>query len=146
MTYNSEHPKLSHMSILATKSFDGLVKEFGGISTSFGTQPLKPTKAQKRRDKRANQEVEREQRIQEEQNNVVSDRMVENELPEGKIRPLGLALKEMKPDGHCLYRALEDQLALYPDTSSIQFSFQKLREIAASYMQSHAKDLLHLLW
>ena len=45
--------------------FDGLVKEFGGISTSSGTQPLKPTKAQKRRDKRANQEVEREQRIQE---------------------------------------------------------------------------------
>ena len=46
----------------------------------------------------------------------------------------------MKPDGHCLYRALEDQLALYPDTSSIQFSLQKLREIETSYMRSHAKD------
>ena len=77
---------------------------------------------------------------------MVSDRMVENELLEGKLRPLRLALKEMKPDGHCLYRALEDKLAFYLDTSSIQFSFQKLREIAASYMQSHAKDLLHLLW
>ena len=65
-------------------SGDGLVKEFGGISTSSGTQQLKPTKAQKRRDKRANQEAKREQRIQEEQNNVVSDRMVENELLEGK--------------------------------------------------------------
>jgi OTU domain-containing protein 6 len=123
-----------------SSNVEELAKAFGGITTSFGTQQQKPSKAQKRRDKRANQEAEREQRIQDEQNNVVSERMVENELLENKLRPLGLALKEMKPDGHCLYRAIEDQLALYPDTSSIKFSFQKLREVAASYMRSHAKD------
>ena len=58
--------------------------EFGGISTSSGTQQLKPMKASKRHEKRANQEAKREQRIQEKQNNVVSDWMVENELLEGK--------------------------------------------------------------
>ena len=75
MLSTTQHPRRnSQTSALkeeSNTSFDGLVKEFGGISTSSGTQPLKPMKAQKRRDKRANQEVERELRIQEEQNNVV---------------------------------------------------------------------------
>lgn len=69
-----------------------------------------PSKAQKRRDAKLKQEVEREQRIQEEQSGVVSERAVENQTLAQKLGPLGLTLKEIKPDGHCLYRAVEDQL------------------------------------
>ncbi|KAI9180383.1 hypothetical protein LWI28_004254 [Acer negundo] len=53
----------------------------------------------------------REQRIQEEQSNIVSDRVVEDEKLERKLEPIGLAINEIKPDGHRLYRAVEDQLA-----------------------------------
>ena len=40
--YNSQTSALKEES---NASFDGLVKEFGGISTSSGTQQLKPMKA-----------------------------------------------------------------------------------------------------
>ncbi|KAI5079337.1 hypothetical protein GOP47_0004816 [Adiantum capillus-veneris] len=113
----------------------------GGLMVGGPSQLPKPTKAQKRRDKRAQQEVEREQKIQEEQGNVVSSRMLENQQLERKLRPLGLTLKEIKPDGHCLYRAVEDQLALYPRACR-QSSFQELREVAASYMRSHSEDFI----
>ncbi|KAI3711749.1 hypothetical protein L1987_70292 [Smallanthus sonchifolius] len=36
--------------------------------------------------------------------------MVENERLEKKLEPLSLVINEIKPDGHCLYRAVEDQL------------------------------------
>ncbi|MCO5599161.1 hypothetical protein L7F22_053261 [Adiantum nelumboides] len=113
----------------------------GGLIIGGPSQLQKPTKAQKRRDKRAQQEAEREQKIQEEQSNVVSSRMLENEQLESKLHPLGLALKEIKPDGHCLYRAVEDQLALYPNVCR-QSSFQELREVAALYMRSHSEDFI----
>jgi OTU domain-containing protein 6 len=86
---------------------DTLVRAIAG--TSMG-QHRGPSKAQKRRDAKLKQEVEREQRIQEEQSGVVSERAVENQTLAQKLGPLGLTLKEIKPDGHCLYRAVEDQL------------------------------------
>ncbi|KAE8727598.1 hypothetical protein F3Y22_tig00005459pilonHSYRG00329 [Hibiscus syriacus] len=72
----------------------------------------KPSKCAKRREKRAQQEAAREQRIQDEQSNIVSDRMIEDEKLERKLKPLGFSINKIKPDGHCLYRAVEDQLAL----------------------------------
>ncbi|XP_076893010.1 OVARIAN TUMOR DOMAIN-containing deubiquitinating enzyme 5-like isoform X2 [Bidens hawaiensis] len=91
-------------------NIDILAKAIAGVSVTNQTEHAKPTKSAKRKEKRAQQEAAREQRIQEEQSNVVSDRMVENEKLEKKLEPLGLVINEIKPDGHCLYRAVEDQL------------------------------------
>lgn len=91
---------------------DTLVRAIAG--TSVGPQ-RGPSKAQKRRDAKMKQEVEREQRIQQEQSGVVSERVIENQRLAAKLSPLGLALKEIKPDGHCLYRAVEDQLQVRAD-------------------------------
>ncbi|KAK9733625.1 hypothetical protein RND81_04G079900 [Saponaria officinalis] len=52
-----------------------------------------------------------EQRIKEEQSNTINDRVIESEKLEKKFEPLGLTISEIKSDGHCLYRAAEDQLA-----------------------------------
>ena len=60
-------------------------------------------------EKRAQQEAEREQRIQEDQSNLVSDRTIENEKLRGKLKPLGLTVNKIKPNGHCLYRAIEEE-------------------------------------
>lgn len=86
---------------------DTLIRAIAGTSAG---QQRGPSKAQKRRDAKMKQEVEREQRIQQEQSGVVSERVIENQRLAEKLSPLGLALKEIKPDGHCLYRAVEDQL------------------------------------
>ncbi|KAI5344282.1 hypothetical protein L3X38_012159 [Prunus dulcis] len=90
---------------------DNLVKAIAGVSVISQPDQAKPSKSSKRRDKRAQQDAAREQRIQEEQSNLVSDRMIENEKLAKKLEPLGLTINEIKPDGHCLYRAIQDQLA-----------------------------------
>ncbi|EFJ16302.1 hypothetical protein SELMODRAFT_422010 [Selaginella moellendorffii] len=82
-------------------------------------------------------ERSREQRIQDEQVLLVS---VEEDVLAAELQPLGLSLKEIKPDGHCLYRAVEDQLQLHP--SAPQYSFQELRKIAAGYIREHPEDFV----
>eukprot|EP00268_Persea_americana_P010652 TRINITY_DN1433_c0_g1_i2.p1 TRINITY_DN1433_c0_g1~~TRINITY_DN1433_c0_g1_i2.p1 ORF type:complete len:379 (-),score=85.59 TRINITY_DN1433_c0_g1_i2:172-1218(-) len=117
-----------------------LVMAIAGVSVSGQGDPSKPGESVKRREKRAQQEAAREQRIQEEQSNIISDRMIENEELEKKLKPLGLKVNEIKPDGHCLYRAVEDQLSL--QSGSAPYSYRELREMVATYMRAHASDFL----
>ncbi|BBG97021.1 Cysteine proteinases superfamily protein [Prunus dulcis] len=120
---------------------DNLVKAIAGVSVLSQPDQAKPSKSSKRRDKRAQQDAAREQRIQEEQSNLVSDRMIENEKLAKKLEPLGLTINEIKPDGHCLYRAIQDQLAHLSGGSS-PYTYQELREMVAAYMRKHASDFL----
>ncbi|KAE9460533.1 hypothetical protein C3L33_07575, partial [Rhododendron williamsianum] len=120
---------------------DTLVKAIAGVSVSGQPDHSKPNKSVKRREKRAQEEAAREQRIQEEQDNLISDRMIENELLEKKLEPLGLKITEIKPDGHCLYRAVEHQLAFLSGGSS-PCTFQGLREMVAAYMRKNASEFL----
>ncbi|KAK6159651.1 hypothetical protein DH2020_003032 [Rehmannia glutinosa] len=108
-------------------NLDTLVKAIAGVSITNQAEQSKPTKSVKRREKRAQQEAAREQRIQEEQSQVVSDRLVENEKLEKKLEPLGFTINVIKPDGHCLYRAVEDQLGLHAGGLS-PFTYQELRK------------------
>lgn len=122
-------------------NLDTLVKAIAGVSVSSQTDHSKPSKSVKRREKRAQQEAAREQRIQEEQSNITSDRVIENEKLERKLAPLGLTVNEIKPDGHCLYRAVENQLAVHTGGSS-PYSYLELRQMVAAYMRKHATDFL----
>ncbi|TYG88278.1 hypothetical protein ES288_A12G009100v1 [Gossypium darwinii] len=99
---------------------DNLVKAIAGLSVA----------------PQAQQEAAREQRIQEEQSSIMSDRMIEDEKFERKLKPLGFTIKEIKSDGHCPYRAVEDQLSLQSGDSS-PYAYQELREMAAAYMRKH---------
>ncbi|KAJ0817262.1 putative ubiquitinyl hydrolase 1 [Helianthus annuus] len=118
---------------------DILAKAIAGVSVTNQTEHAKPSKSAKRKEKRAQQEAAREQRIQEEQSGIVSDRMVENERLEKKLEPLGLVINEIKPDGHCLYRAVEDQLKVKGLTF---YTFQELRKMVADYMRQNSSDFL----
>lgn len=121
-------------------NIDNLVMAIAGVSVTNHNDLAKPSKGAKRRERRAHQEAEREQRIQEEQSKIVSHRMIENEKLEQKLTPLGLTVNEIKPDGHCLYRAVENQLSL--NNKNQLYSYQELRKMAASYMREHAMDFL----
>ncbi|KAF8080553.1 hypothetical protein N665_0935s0012 [Sinapis alba] len=120
---------------------DTLVRAIAGVSVTAQQEHSKPSKSVKRREKRAKEEADREQRIKEEQSNVTSDRMVENQKLEKKLKPLGLTVSEIKPDGHCLYRAVENQLANLSGGAS-PYTYQKLREMAAAYMREHRADFI----
>ncbi|XP_057806983.1 OVARIAN TUMOR DOMAIN-containing deubiquitinating enzyme 5-like [Salvia miltiorrhiza] len=120
---------------------DLVVKAIAGVSVSNQAEQPKLSKSAKKHKKRAEQEAAREQRIQEEQNQIVSDRMVEDEKLEKKLEPLGFTINEIKPDGHCLYRAVENQLALQSGGSS-PYNYQELRQMVAAYMREHTTDFL----
>ncbi|OMO63742.1 Ovarian tumor, otubain [Corchorus capsularis] len=122
-------------------NMDNLVKAIAGVSVTTHQDHSKPSKGARRREKRAQQEAAREQRIQDEQSNIVSDRQIEDERLEKKLEPLGFTINEIKPDGHCLYRAVENQLALLSGGSS-PYTYQQLREMAAAYMREHASEFL----
>eukprot|EP00252_Welwitschia_mirabilis_P023994 TRINITY_DN6946_c0_g1_i1.p1 TRINITY_DN6946_c0_g1~~TRINITY_DN6946_c0_g1_i1.p1 ORF type:complete len:333 (-),score=91.09 TRINITY_DN6946_c0_g1_i1:189-1187(-) len=124
-----------------SNGLDSLVKAIAGMSATGANHSGKPSKGLQRRTKRAQKEAEREQRIQEEQSSIISDRVLEDQQLQNKLKPLGLSLYEIKPDGHCLYRAVENQLSLEPG-SVCRYSYQQLREMAAQYMKSHAEDFL----
>ncbi|VAI27830.1 unnamed protein product [Triticum turgidum subsp. durum] len=122
-------------------NLDTLVKAIAGVSVASNADSAKPGKAAKRREKKAKEEAAREQRIQEEQTNLVSDRMLEDEKLGRRLEPLGLTIHEIKPDGHCLYRAIENQLSLH-SKGTTQYNHQELRQMTAKYMREHAADFL----
>ncbi|KAG6593166.1 OVARIAN TUMOR DOMAIN-containing deubiquitinating enzyme 5, partial [Cucurbita argyrosperma subsp. sororia] len=122
-------------------NLDNLVKAVAGVSMTAQSDHSKPSKSTKRREKRAQQEAARDRRIQEEQSNTVSDRMIENEQLEKKLGPLGLTVNEIKPDGHCLYRAVENQMDFLSGGSS-PYNYQELRQMVAAYMRDHSTDYM----
>uniref|UniRef100_UPI0037E7E8EF deubiquitinase OTUD6B n=1 Tax=Semicossyphus pulcher TaxID=241346 RepID=UPI0037E7E8EF len=106
------------------------------------TQP-RLTKAQKRRDKKAAQEKERESRIAEaEVENLQGVRHQEGLMLAQKLAQQQLQIKEISSDGHCMYRAVEDQLA---QRSKLVMSVKELRSRTAEHMRSHADDFLPFL-
>lgn len=123
-------------------NLDDLVKAIAGVSVTNQAEQPKLSKGAKKHKKRAQEEAARERRIQEEQSQIVSDRMIEDERLEKKLEPLGFTVNEIKPDGHCLYRAVENQLALQSRGSSPPYTYQELRKMVAAYMREHSTDFL----
>ncbi|KAM6899350.1 deubiquitinase OTUD6B [Xenentodon cancila] len=103
------------------------------------------TKAQKRRDKKAEQEKERERRIAEaEVQNLQGMRHQEGLKLAQKLAQRKLQIKEISSDGHCMYRAIEDQL-LQRAQPGLTVSVKELRSRTAEHMRSNAEDFLPFL-
>lgn len=108
------------------------------------TQP-RVTKAQKRRDKKVAQEKERENRIAEaEVQNLQGARHQEGLALAQKLAQKQLQIKEISSDGHCMYRAVADQLAQRSKPGST-VSVKELRSQTAERMRSRADDFLPFL-
>ncbi|KAM9737598.1 deubiquitinase OTUD6B [Menidia menidia] len=103
------------------------------------------TKAQKRRDKKAAQVKERESRIAEaEVQNLQGVRHQEGLKLAEKLAGQQLQIREIPSDGHCMYRAVEDQLAQRAKPGPT-VSMKELRSRTAEHMRAHADDFLPFL-
>eukprot|EP00128_Syssomonas_multiformis_P000190 Colp12_sorted_trinity150504_noHs@24638 len=100
----------------------------------------KPSRAAKRREKKEQAAKDHEQAVAE-NSNVVSASAQETEAIQKKLAALGLEIKKIAPDGHCLYCAVSDQLKLI----DINLDFKTLRKSAATYISTHANDFLPFL-
>lgn len=117
----------------------------GGEEEEEGVRQPRLTKAQKRRDKKAAQEKERESRIAEaEVQNLQGVRHQEGLKLAEKLAQQQLQIKEISSDGHCMYRAIEDQLA-HRSNPGLIMSVKDLRSRTAEHMRGHADDFLPFL-
>ena len=126
--------------------------------------PAKKSRAQKRREQRAREEAEREARIEAEKANAgPSLREAELKRLQSVLLPKGLTIFEIQADGHCLFRAVEDQLRIMdanargdrdiadhtsvssphaPPPSIASTSYTELRSLVASHMRRHSAQYI----
>ncbi|XP_046842602.1 deubiquitinase OTUD6B-like [Xenia sp. Carnegie-2017] len=140
--HNQENAEIVSVTSKITETHDAseLLPQMNIMDINDQPEGRKVTRAQKRRDKKAALEKERQKRI-EQAENIISERSIEQKKLESILLPLGLVVKEIAADGNCLYNAIADQLR----TLNIQHTNQSLRELAASYMLSHSEDFLPFL-
>ncbi len=104
--------------------------------------PVGMTKAMKRRLKKEQEERERDERIEREKGEAgPSDGEIELTRLRIVLEPRGLKVHDIKADGHCLYRAISDQLVRVVPGHSIHSStsgsgYESLRTLAAHIMKA----------
>ncbi|KAF7650801.1 hypothetical protein LDENG_00120500 [Lucifuga dentata] len=141
--------ELRQLKSTASTQVDQLINGVETLKVEGGEQEEvkqpRVTKAQKRRDKKATQEKERESRIAEaEVQNLLGVRHQEGLKLAQKLAQQQLQIKEIPSDGHCMYRAIEDQLA-QRSVPGLTISVKELRSRTAEHMRSHADDFLPFL-
>ncbi|NP_001086171.1 deubiquitinase OTUD6B [Xenopus laevis] len=105
-------------------------------------QQPRVSKAQKRREKKAAQEKERDDRIAEaEIANLSGARHLESQKLAQILAERELQIRQIPSDGHCMYRAIEHQL----NEQGNSLTVANLRSQTADYMQKRAEDFLPFL-
>ncbi|XP_063973059.1 deubiquitinase OTUD6B [Diachasmimorpha longicaudata] len=101
------------------------------------------SKAQKRREKKALAERERNERIiEQEALNVFGKRNMETQAIKKMLGERNLMLYEIPSDGHCLYNAVAHQLKNIGD---IPLGLQELRTKTAGHLRENMNDFLPFL-
>lgn len=129
------------------EELDALKKEIteengleNGQSIDTEVAKLKISKAQKRRDKKSQQEKEREQQIKlQEKENLHGPRNKEIQEISSRLKKRSLIMFAIPSDGDCLYKAIAHQLALH---RNINISAGQLRKDAAEYIKEHKDDFI----
>ncbi|XP_018124021.1 OTU domain-containing protein 6B isoform X1 [Xenopus laevis] len=105
-------------------------------------QQPRVSKAKKRREKKAAQEKERDERIAEaEIVNLSGARHIESQKLAHILLERELQIRQIPSDGHCMYKAIEHQL----NERGNAFTVANFRSQTADYMQNHAEDFLPFL-
>lgn len=98
------------------------------------------SRAQKRRNKKVNEEKERDKRILEQaEKNKKGPRVTETNKIKELLQDQGLQLYNIPADGNCLYCAVDHQLEI---TGRESLSVEKLRKITADFMKENKDDFI----
>eukprot|EP00057_Strongylocentrotus_purpuratus_P019773 XP_011674247.1 PREDICTED: OTU domain-containing protein 6B isoform X2 [Strongylocentrotus purpuratus] len=112
------------------------------INEESGDKPQKLSKAQKRRNKKAQEEKEKVERIAiAEKDNVNSARNIENKQFADITSKRNLQIKQIPSDGHCLYNAVVHQLSL----QGIEEKMEMVRQKVSDHMKSNIDEFLCFL-
>jgi len=100
-------------------------------------KPKRKTKAMKRREKKEAKEEEELRRIEEEKANQIDYKGIEIRKIQAKAG-MGYIIRDIKSDGHCLYRAIATQLELLGHEQ--QYDFVGLRKVCREYIETNPED------
>jgi len=99
--------------------------------------PKKLSKAQKRREKKEDEERKRDKRLAEaEISNLSSARSIETNQLNAIMSEAGFMIKEIAPDGNCLYNAIADQLL------AGEYDWKALRLLAAEKLRKNREQFI----
>ncbi|EFA04273.1 deubiquitinase OTUD6B [Tribolium castaneum] len=107
-------------------------------------QPVRVSRAGRRRNKKAQEEREREKRIQEQaEKNKEGPRMTEMNAIKEVLAKMGLQLFNIPADGNCLYCAVNHQLV---STGREAYTVPKLRKLTAEFMKENKEEFLPFMY
>mmetsp|Transcript_30308 Transcript_30308/g.66211 ORF Transcript_30308/g.66211 Transcript_30308/m.66211 type:complete len:303 (-) Transcript_30308:267-1175(-) len=116
----------------ATQGIENLNIGTAEDQESAGTGEFKMSKAQKRRAAKQKAEADREAEIELEKSQMGdSDRLLEEQAMKALLSGSRLCMRDVKADGHCMYRSLAMQLEGDSD-------YLKLRALCAQHLSQHA--------
>ncbi|KAJ2711268.1 OTU protein [Coemansia spiralis] len=114
----------------------------GGMYGSFGParkQGGKKNKAKQRLQRRADEQQRLQEEAEQEAAGMADVAADETRALGEVVRAQGLTVREIRPDGHCLYSAIADQLTAVHGQPT---AYPQVRQRAAAYMRSHRDDFI----
>ena len=114
-----------------------LEPEGGRLATEKGGGTTKRNRQKERLARRKAEEEKIRKQAEEEATGQVDYRKIEQESLQDIMASNGLRVWDIRPDGHCLFASILDQLH---SRHNIERSVKQLRDDAASYMASHRDD------
>ena len=119
----------------------------GGFKMTFG----KKSKKQLQKEKKEAEAKKRYEEAKESMKDWDDPKVAEDQRLAMQLAPLSLKIKDIQPDGHCLYRALADQciqnatdlepeLAKEVSTWGAGAGHSQMRKICAVFMREHMDD------
>ncbi|XP_065913349.1 deubiquitinase OTUD6B-like [Dysidea avara] len=101
------------------------------------------SKSQRKKDKREKKRRDFEEKISREPvSNEPSAASIEREQLLTQLKLVGLQIKEINPDGHCMFAAVSDQLL---QRDGIKVEVELLRSQCADYIKQHHMELMPFL-
>ena len=111
-------------------------------TTTDAPQPKRNRQKERLAKRNAKIEQMRDEARKESENDI-DYRKIEQESMQHIIERGNLTVYEIKPDGHCLFASIQDQLT---HRHSKEVTIQQLRETAARYMEAHPDDFIPFLF
>lgn len=127
----------------ATTVNDSAEKEETGDGDTCDAHRPKRNRAKERLAKRNAKEDQVREEARKESENDVDYRKMEHDSMQQLIAQANLTVHEIKPDGHCLFASIRDQLS---QRHSTDVPIQQLRDTAARYMEMHPDDFVPFLY
>ncbi|KAJ3168575.1 OTU domain-containing protein 6B [Geranomyces variabilis] len=108
-----------------------------------GERKKRPNKAQLRKQRKIEEFEAMRRKAAEEAANSVNTKEVEDEAIAELLAPMNLRVKQIPPDGHCMYSAIADQLGVHAGDHTK--TYKEMRTLAAGFLRSHPDDFIPFL-